>query len=102
MLSEREMAMAKDLAKKFAEINQLDEKESYETIICAFQNVKEVFISTWNQLKEIVSSIAESIEGITEGIEKKHAYNWHVPIKTRMPESPFIENHNIQFARNNL
>lgn len=102
MLNEREMAMAKELAKKFAEINQLDEREAYETIIGAFQNVKEVFVSAWNQLKESISSIVESIEGIAEGIEKKHAYNWRVPIKTRMPEAPFVENHNIQFARSNL
>lgn len=102
MLNEREMAMAKELAKKLAETNELDEKESYETVICAFQNIKEVFVSAWDTLKENISSIVESIERIAGGIEKKHAYNWHIPVKITPPPMPDIKMPKLQLARSNL
>ncbi len=102
MLNEREMAMAKELARKLAEVNQLDEDEAYETTICAFQNIKEVFVSAWNQLKDSISSIVESIEGIAEGIEKRYAYNWHVPVKITPPPMPDIKMPRLQLARSDL
>lgn len=104
MLSEREMAMAKELAHKLIEVNRLKEKERFENAFKAiksmFEGVKENITEIWDSIKENSINISDSIKGI--GNQKQLRNYWHVPIKMNIPQAPFVKNHNLQFARSNL
>lgn len=97
------MALAKELAQELVQVKK--EKDEFDRAIEAvthiFANIKETVTNVWNSIKE---SMPKIIDDVLEEIEheKKLRESWHVPIKMDLPKAPFIENHNLQFARSNL
>lgn len=93
-------------------LNEFDEREvklikevsdktgySYEEIQEAFNNLKQACISIFEEIKRIVKDVYDYLvmKNYKENKEK-----WEVPIKYKIPEAPFIHNHNLQFARNSI
>lgn len=101
ILDEQAMQRARELAQEFTEVNCIREKEEFDNVFKAmFEGVKESVSEVWNTLKETFDNIYET----RKEIEHKNMLRqyWHVPIKIRLPEAPFVENHNLRFARKNL
>jgi len=82
-------------------INELSDETGYsiEEIKYALDSVKQACISIIEEIKRIVKDVYDYFK-----IKKSNDYsqNWHVPVKVRIPNAPFIKDYNLQFARNNL
>lgn len=63
--------------------------------------ISEVFHEVFNELRDKVVEMYEYIKTLRHQ-KRVNDFNWHIPIKMKLPEAPFIIKHNIQFARSNL
>lgn len=72
---------------------------SSEEVSRAFNNVKQAFVKAVEVVERIITNICDFLNQINN---KKHEYNWKIPIKLNIPQAPFVKNYNLRFARNNL
>lgn len=101
ILNEREMQMAKELAREFTLLNQTNEEEEFERIVDMISSVKEFVTKAWNDIKEVVSNAMEFIESLKIKGDN-HNCNWYVPIKIEAPPMPDIELRRHMNIRSNL
>lgn len=92
MLNEREI----ELVKAYSGEKDIDYEKAKE----AYLKLKETFIELWDFVKEKIDEIYESI--YNTHINKKHDYNWHVPINIEPPPMPDIIMPKMNLARSNL
>lgn len=64
------------------------------------QNIKDDLIEFWEQIKEMCNSVHEVITRLEK--EEKLRSRWHVPIKCKLPQAPYVYNYKLQLARSNL
>lgn len=83
------MQLARELARKITRKNDLNDEEVLDVVMGLISDLKRVVIDAWNHIKEAVNEFIELIHE-TE-TEKKHAYNWHVPLKMEAPPMPDFE-----------
>lgn len=97
MLNECEIVEARELAKELVEANRVKDRES---LIRAFQGVKNKLLEIWNSIKEGINNIYETRAEVEQ--ENILRESWHVPIKLILPKTPYVKNHNLQLARNKI
>lgn len=82
-------------------IKEVSDKTGYsvEEIYHAFNKVKQTLILISEEIKRTIESIYNYFKlKYNQECQQK----WHVPINIKIPEMPFVKNHNLQFARNNI
>ena len=85
ILNEREMQMAKELARELVEVKN---KSYKEVMIDAWNKLKDAVIEVWHSIKSIFQEVTEVIEKVQ--ISKKDKYNWYVPKKIDIPNIPHV------------
>lgn len=101
MLNDRQIVLAKAVARELALLNETSEGEEFERVINVLSFVNDVVERAHNVIKEFISSATEFIESMKKD-NNKFKNNWYVPIKVNLPKAPYVTNYNLQFARNNL
>ena len=97
ILSEREMQMAKELARELVRVEREKKRKQFEQ---AFENVKKVVKESWEDIKRTWEKAIEVIYGIKT--RENERVNWHVPIKIGFPELPDIKIPRSANARSNI
>lgn len=103
MLNEREMTIARELAKEMSQLNNLSESENEINIMELMElmelmeSLKEAVTNVWSTIKQVINDAVEIIYSRDYG--KEHAYNWHVPKDTTVKSQiklPNIHTKNIR------
>lgn len=100
MLNEREMTIARELAKEMSQLNNLGESENEINIMELMElleSLKEAVTNVWSTIKQVINDAVEIIYSRDYG--KEHAYNWHVPKDTTVKSQiklPNIHTKNIR------
>lgn len=97
ILNEREMQMAKELARELVRVEKEKQWEQFEE---AFNNLKNKVMEMW----EIIKSIWENAFKVLHDLDKRKVERskWHVPIKIEAPPMPDIKIPRLANARSNI
>ena len=97
ILNEREMQMAKELARELVRVEKEKQRKQFEE---AFNNLKNTVMEMW----EIIKSIWENAFKVLHDLDKRKVErsNWHVPIKIEAPPMPDIKIPRLANARSNI
>ena len=96
ILNEREMQMAKELARELVRVEKENNGSNWE----AFNNLKNKVMEMW----EIIKSIWENVFKVLHDLDKRKVErsNWHVPMKIEAPPMPDIKIPRLAIARSNI
>lgn len=106
VLTKNEYKAAQQLARDLIELKQRKQKEkerinqAIKTVAGIAESVVKRGVEIFDTIKTAIMKISESLEDIEKTKELRES--WHVPINFKMPKAPFVENYNLQYARNNL
>ena len=97
ILNEREMQMAKELARELVRVEKEKQRKQFEE---AFNNLKNKVMEIW----EIIKSIWENAFKVLHDLDKRKVERskWHVPIKIEAPPMPDIKIPRLANARSNI
>lgn len=97
ILNEREMQMAKELARELVRVEKEKQRKQFEE---AFNNLKNKVMEMW----EIIKSIWENAFKVLHDLDKRKVErsNWHVPMKIEAPPMPDIKIPRLAIARSNI
>ena|SRR5690625_2788291 len=91
ILNEREMQMAKELARELVRVEKEKQRKQFEE---GLNNMKNKVIEIWEVIKNTWENAFKSLHDLDEKEIKRS--NWHVPIKIDIPPMPNLEiSHNL-------
>lgn len=101
MLNDRQIVLAKQIAKEFALLNETSEDEELERAINMLSFVNDVVERAYNVIKQTISNVVEFIESLNRD-DYNQGYRWYVPIKINPPPMPDIPTPRMMNIRGDL
>mgnify|MGYP001378600053 CR=1 FL=1 len=97
ILNEREMQMARELARELVRIEKEKQSKEFEE---AFKNVKNKVIEAWEIIKSVFEEAFKTLHDLDN--RERERSEWHVPLKIEIPPMPDIQIPRLTNARSNI
>lgn len=97
ILNEREMQMARELARELVRIEKEKQLKEFEE---AFNNVKNKVIELWEIIKSVFEEGFKALHDLDN--RERERSKWHVPLKIEIPPMPDIQIPRLTNARSNI
>lgn len=97
ILNEREMQMARELARELVRVEKEKQSKEFEE---AFNNVKNKVIELWEIIKSVFEEGFKALHDLDN--RERERSKWHVPLKIEIPPMPDIQIPRLTNARSNI